>query len=154
MSSNTTTGTAAPIVKKKKSSKKSSANKPLMSHVKPGELVDKGFAFELKIKSLNAEIKTLEKERDKIRITLDLFCETQGVNTLGGSHGVYTRTDKTIPIVANYEDFTAYIRETGQFELLQKRLGGELNKIIDRGDTLPPGITTMTVIQKKFKKIK
>lgn len=72
---------------------------------------------------------------------------------MGRHHMVRTYNDEKL-VVKDWDPFYKYIKRTGRFELLQKRLGeGAAQELIDDGKKVP-GLDTFTVVKVSLTAVK
>jgi hypothetical protein len=126
----------------------------------PGEIADSRFELETRLKAANAEVKRLEG----LRVELDDIVRAAAAKLKGtgfaGKLGTITVTRENKFVIDTekngWDKFYAYIKKTGSFDLLQKRIGEKaLQDRIDAGvkwETL--GVTTFAVDRVKVAAIK
>jgi hypothetical protein len=124
----------------------------------PGEIADSRLDLEMRIKEKNAEVKKLEG----LRVELDEIVRTTAAKLKGtgfaGNLGVITveRENKNVIDTENggWDKYYAFIKKTGAFDLLQKRIGEKaLQDRLDAGVKVP-GITTFPLDRVRVKAVK
>lgn len=104
-----------------------------------------------RVGDLYAEVRQLrldmEKEVDEVRAReaelrehlIDNLSKSEDTGAIGLKMRVMVRT-KTKPKVADWDAFHAYVRDTGRFDLLQKRVAERAVMDMDEAGNMPPGV--------------
>lgn len=95
------------------------------SNLKPGQLADQLYAARQLRYTLQHTVESMKKNEkqisDKLRVAL---AKLEG-NTVGGRKARVTLESKPMPKVVNWDALYEHIRKTGEFDLLQRRVGEE-----------------------------
>lgn len=110
-----------------------------------GSMADKLFDLKEKLATKNAEVKALEAEISALQ---ELFINNLPKDSSGimGKKATVRVTTKVKPTVEDWPALYAYIKRTGSFELLQKRLGeAAVKERWDENKTIP-GVGKFNVV--------
>jgi hypothetical protein len=126
----------------------------------PGEIADSRFDLETRLKAANAEVKRLEGLRVELdEIVREAAAKLKGTGFAGklGTITVIRENKVVIDTEKNgWDKFYAYIKKTGSFDMLQKRVGEKaVQDRLDAGvkmETL--GLTTFAVDKVKVTGVK
>lgn len=125
-----------------------------------GELADARFDLEQRLKKANAEVKKIEDLRKDLDEIIRIAATKSKGTGFAGKLGVVSivHEDKiTIDTEKNgWDKLYAYIKKTGSFDLLQKRLGDKaIQDRIEAGVTMETlGLTTFPVDRVKIAAVK
>ena len=79
---------------------------------------------------------------DKIEAELMGRLNKQGLDSIGAVHGTAYKSTRTNANIADWDAFTAYITESGDVNMLQKRANKTtVTEFLEAHGELPPGIT-------------
>jgi hypothetical protein len=84
------------------------------------------------------EVASFKELEDTLKDAIIAKYKEQGIKQLGAANGVVKMTTSLEPVTHNWPTVWAYIRETGEFELLHKRLASlAIRERWDAGIELP-----------------
>lgn len=112
-------------------------------------LVEEYVALRDRRAAIKAEYDAEDKKlKDRMELheakLLEMLQET-GAESFRTAHGTAYTQLKVKSSCSDWTVFWAYIRDTGRFDLLEKRVGQTAIKtMVDAGEELPPGINTFT----------
>lgn len=126
----------------------------------PGEIADSRYDLEQRLKAANAEVKRLEGLRVELdEIVRDAAAKLKGTGFAGklGTITIVRENKLTIDTEnGGWDKYYAYIKKTGSFDLLQKRIGEKaLQDRVEAGvkmETL--GVTTFPIDKVKVAGVK
>ena len=118
-----------------------------------GACADRLFDLKAKKAALNKELELLDEERSAIQNHL---IETLPKSQAGGIAGKLARVTiepKVIPQVKDYDLFYAFIKKSGRFDLLQRRLSDKaVEELWDDGKKVP-GVEPFTTVVVRLNKV-
>lgn len=92
-----------------------------------GALTDLGRKLEqdriAKQREFDAEIAEMKSKEAEVEAAILDYCEKNKVGKVSGSEATATFNKNPIPTVKDWDAFYKHIRETGEFDLLEKRPG-------------------------------
>lgn len=124
----------------------------------PGEIADSRLDLEIRLKAANAEVKRLEGLRVELdEVIRQVATELKGTG-FAGKFGTITveRENKIVIDTENngWDSFYSWLKKTGNFDCLQKRLGEKAIQDRLAAGVKVPGITTFPVDKVKVKAVK
>lgn len=115
--------------------------------MKPAELatkVDAFKAFREKRLSLAKEVEALKAEEARLKEELiELFSDSE-VSTIGGKLAIISLVQKTKPVATDWPALHKHILDSGDFDLLQRKLGESAVKARWEDGEDVPGVETKT----------
>lgn len=109
------------------------------------DLINKFVEIKARKESLAAEIKTCNEDLAKIESDIMEQMSNAGITQAASDKASCTMRATPNPTITNWPAFYDYVAETGQFELLHKRLSSTaFRERWDAGETIPG--TTMTSV--------
>lgn len=128
------------------------------SKATPGEIADARMDLDTRLKEANAAVKKLETQRIELdEIVRQTAAKLKGTGFSGKLGSVVVERENKLTIdteVGGWDKFYGWIKKTGNFDCLQKRLGEKaIQERLDAGVKIP-GITTFPVGKVKVKAVK
>lgn len=105
-------------------------------------------------KASDAIIAEYDAKMDRLSTELLKRMNEQKVRNLGGENGIAVRTKEIIPRADDWEKFYAWIRETNNFEALERRVKKTFVQeyMEENKGKIPPGVSVMTSFKAVVKK--
>lgn len=95
--------------------------------------------------------RTIQQGIDLTETNIRAALAANGLKQARTEHGLVTLNTKRRHYANDWEAYYAYIIATGNFGLLQKRIGeSALNAVLDETGVLPPGVTFTDVVEVKL----
>lgn len=103
-----------------------------------GGIIDKLSEIREARRALNERDKELSKEFELLKTELLARYEAEGTNSASGHVATASVTRTVVPTVKNWDLLYAYILETGQLHLLEKRVAtGAFREVNNAGSEIP-----------------
>lgn len=102
----------------------------------------------------DAIIDDYDAKMDRLSAELLRRMNEQKVKNLGADAGIAVREKKIIPRADDWDKFYEWVRETGMFEALEKRIKQTFIQeyMEENGGAIPPGVSVMTQYKAIVKK--
>lgn len=105
-----------------------------------GAMTDKLFDLRESKRELEEQIKTIETEYAEVEETLMKRLEAEGTDKAAGKSASVSITTSVVANVLDWDKFHAWIKKTGHFHLLQRRVSDAAwREIAEKAGTAPPG---------------
>lgn len=104
-------------------------------------------------KAQNELEKELKHNLERLSMWLKEYADKEGVTSVATEYGTAYRVTKDWVRVGNWEDVLAFIKKTGNFQMLEKRIGKLATKeIMDETGKIPPGVEYSQEIEYQVRK--
>lgn len=128
--------------------------KPVKTAKAMGNLADKWFALRDERLALDKKVAELKAAENAAKSALIQSLAKEKVSSVGGMSVKVELTPKKKPILENYVALCEHIKKTGDFDLLQKRLGEKAVKERWDNDVEVPGIGSYDYDDLSYSKLK
>jgi hypothetical protein len=104
------------------------------------DLVDQYIAARTQRLAKDKEAEELKEFEELLKKAIIAKYQEQGINALGAKNGTVKMTKLVEPVAENWQEIWDYIKETGRFELLHRRLANLAVKELWNDGQILPGI--------------
>jgi hypothetical protein len=104
------------------------------------DLVDQYIAARTQRLAKDKEAEELKEFEELLKKAIIAKYQEQGINALGAKNGTVKMTKLVEPVAENWQEIWDYIKETGRFELLHRRLANLAVKELWNDGQVLPGI--------------
>lgn len=104
--------------------------------------------------ALKKEVDKLEEEEKQLKEELIKQMHQQSLTAAGGKLCKYELKEEEEPNVADWQEFYAYVRKTGEFDLLYRRLNPAAVKERLKDNVQVPGVGWFPVEKLSYSRIK
>lgn len=105
-----------------------------------GDIADEVLALQVKIKKKEDEVEELEAKRKALLEELKLAADGAQLTSGGGKKSKFTIELETVPHIADWDAFCAYMKDNSYFHLVQRRPGSKACQELWNLGTQIPGI--------------
>ena len=128
-----------------------------MSTAKVNQVIQKYIQLRDQLESTRKAQKELEKDinlkMDRLSMWLKEYAEGQGVNSVATDFGTAYKVTKDWVRVGNWEQILSYIKESGNWQMLEKRIAKNATKdIMEETGDIPPGVEYSQEIEYQVRK--
>ena len=97
--------------------------------------------------------KEINMKLDRLSMWLKEYAEGEGVTSVATDFGTAYRVTKDWVRVGNWDDVLSYIKESGNWQMLEKRIGKNATKeIMEESGDIPPGVEYSQEIEYQVRK--
>jgi hypothetical protein len=127
--------------------------KPVTNAQAMGELADEWWTLRASRLAIEKEVARIREQESRAKSALLQSLTENKVTSVGGQKVRVTHVVKDKPSVNDWEEVYSYIRETGSFDILQRRIGERAVK--DRWDdgVKIPGIVSYPIDEISYSKM-
>ena len=101
------------------------------------------------------KVRSVNKAIEEIEVGIRADMNTRGLKSVRTGAGLITLTSERKYHVADWSELYDHILKTGNFGLLQKRLGeGATKEFVEENSNVPPGVSFADLIKVNFTKPK
>lgn len=110
-----------------------------------GELIELKTKNRDELSDAHAEVKRLTQEREVIDIAIMKRADREGTTRFANKHASVSVTETVVANVEDWDQVYDYIRESGDFSLMQRRTSSAAYRELLKTEAKVPGITPRTV---------
>ena len=97
--------------------------------------------------------KELNTKLDRLSMWLKDYAESQGLTSVATDYGTAYRVTKDWVRVGNWNDVLGFIKKTGNWQMLEKRIAKNATKeIMEESGDIPPGVEYSQEIEYQVRK--
>lgn len=134
-------------------SKPSRSGKTFGRKLLPGQLADALYAARQERYALQHRVDTMKEQETALSNQLRAALLKLKGNTVGGKVARVTLESKSVPKVVSWDALYAHIKKTGEFDLLQRRVGEEAVKARWDAKQTVPGVQAEPVAKLSVEKL-
>lgn len=128
-----------------------------MATPKVNQVIKKYIQLRSTLEEAKKAQRELEKEinmkLDRLSMWLKTYAEGEGVTSVATDFGTAYKVTKDWVRVGNWDDVLAYIKESGNWQMLEKRIGKNATKeIMEESGDIPPGVEYSQEIEYQVRK--
>jgi|TARA_E500000318_G_scaffold111582_1_gene130680 hypothetical protein len=115
------------------------------------DLLDKLYEVRTELKELTLKESELKKVKNELEAMIIANLEKQGVDQIGNDKATVSIKKEIVPTVNNWDEFQAYIVQTGRFELMQKRASATSYRELQQMGENVPGVEPTELTKVNFR---
>ena len=115
------------------------------------ELLDDLYSIRTEVKSLQEQESELKRSQRELEATLMTKLDQQGVDRVGNDVCTVSLKKEIVPTVEDWEAVQRHVRDTGQFELLQKRMSAVAYRELRSMNLDVPGVKATELTRINFR---
>ena len=115
------------------------------------ELLDDLYSIRTEVKSLQEQENELKRSQRELEATLMTKLDQQGVDRVGNDVCTVSLKKEIVPTVEDWEAVQRHVRDTGQFELLQKRMSAVAYRELRSMNLDVPGVKATELTRINFR---
>ena len=115
------------------------------------ELLDDLYSIRTEVKSLQEQESELKRSQRELEATLMTKLDQQGVDRVGNDVCTVSLKKEIVPTVEDWEAVQRHVRDTGQFELLQKRMSAVAYRELRSMNLDVPGVKATELTRMNFR---
>ena len=125
-----------------------------MSPKELADIADKWAATRSHRIAMEKEAALVHADEAKLKSMLLAEMHAQDITSIGGHVVSVTLKKAEVPIVENWEEFYKHVQETGDFDLMFRRVNNKAVKERWANTTQVPGVTSITVCDLSYSQVK